>query len=906
MKKFDPFPESRFVQKIIVITMKKYLLTFIAIVSITTFAWSQTISGKVVDSETGEGLPGATVSVKGSSEGVVTDIDGNFIINSDVSSELEISFIGFQTITVPGGGDLGTISLDPSSVGLQEVMVVASFAVDRKTPVPVSTLKAIEIEQRVGNQEFPEVLKYTPSIYTTKSGGGFGDARINIRGFDQRNSAVMINGIPVNDMENGWVYWSNWAGLSDVSSGIQVQRGLSASKLAVSSVGGTINIVTKAAELKKGGSVYSSFGNDAYQKYGIALNSGLLDNGWAFSFQGTRTQGEGYIDGTQFSAWSYFGSISKTFNDKHTLVFTGLGAPQWHHQRLWSRFDDITLDSYKNDAARGFKYNDLWGELDGEEFSWRRNFYHKPKMFLNHYFDISENSRLNTSAYFSLGNGGGTGPRGRGANFRFDSHPQWRNADGTVRWDDIVNWQQNSPNSGFESEFDTTSYDPAVGNFATSSGSGMIRRASMNYHTWTGILSTFDTDISPNLNLTVGIDGRFYKGEHFRRVENLLGLDAYLSRSNDNQPQNYITQEDAADFGNFRTDSYLSGDNPNVLNYWNDGLVSWLGLFSQLEYSNNDMSAFVSLSGSNQGYKRIDYFNYLDSDPEQETDWYRLNGGTIKAGLNYNLSNTSNVFFNAGMLSRQPLFDAVYINFRNILNEDVENENIFSLELGYGYTSRFLSIKANIYHTNWGNRFVDQSQPDGANQQSVLYNFTIDQTHQGFELEMSSNPIDKLEFRAMASIGSWRYTDDFAGTGVNTDSAEDTRIYTTTLALKDQKIGDAAQTTFSLGASYQAFRGMNLYADWIYYDNLFAQWSAGDDLSNGIVQLPSYNLIDLGFSYNVYSNDAMRVQLRANVNNLLDTEYIAEMFTNNTTDLLDNEGFYGFGRTWNTTLKVSF
>ena len=74
----------------------------------------------------------------------------------------------------------------------------------------------------------------------------------------------MINGMPVNDMENSAVYWSNWAGLSDVTSAMQVQRGLGSSKLAISSVGGTINVVTKAADLRQGGSVSTGLGNDNY------------------------------------------------------------------------------------------------------------------------------------------------------------------------------------------------------------------------------------------------------------------------------------------------------------------------------------------------------------------------------------------------------------------------------------------------------------------------------------------------------------------------------------------------------------------------------------------------------------------------------------------------------------------
>ena len=63
----------------------------------------------------------------------------------------------------------------------------------------------------------------------------------------------MINGVPVNDMENASVYWSNWAGLSDVTSAMQVQRGLGSSKLAIASVGGTINVITKSSDMKEVG-----------------------------------------------------------------------------------------------------------------------------------------------------------------------------------------------------------------------------------------------------------------------------------------------------------------------------------------------------------------------------------------------------------------------------------------------------------------------------------------------------------------------------------------------------------------------------------------------------------------------------------------------------------------------------
>ena len=169
--------------------------------------------------------------------------------------------------------------MQSSTIGLSEANVIASVAIDRETPVAVSTLDAKMIEEQLGDKELVETLNITPGVYATKSGGGFGDSRINIRGFDQRNVAVLINGIPVNDMESGWVYWSNWAGLGDAVNTMQVQRGLGASKLAINSVGGTLNIITKATDMRKGGSIMQSVTNYGRYKTMLSLSSGS-DGKW--------------------------------------------------------------------------------------------------------------------------------------------------------------------------------------------------------------------------------------------------------------------------------------------------------------------------------------------------------------------------------------------------------------------------------------------------------------------------------------------------------------------------------------------------------------------------------------------------------------------------------------------------
>ena len=152
-------------------------------------------------------------------------------------------------------------------------------------------------------------MNKTPGVYATKQGGGYGDSRISIRGFDQRKTSFLINGQPVNYMENGWVYWSNWQGLTDVASGIQIQRGLGASRLAVPSVGGTVSIFTKSASKSQGGKVLQMIGNDGYKKTGVSYNTGKNEKGWASSFLLSRWEGDGYVYNTSGEGYTYFAAV---------------------------------------------------------------------------------------------------------------------------------------------------------------------------------------------------------------------------------------------------------------------------------------------------------------------------------------------------------------------------------------------------------------------------------------------------------------------------------------------------------------------------------------------------------------------------------------------------------------------
>ena len=159
----------------------------------------------------------------------------------------------------------------------------------------------------------------------------------------------LINGVPVNDMEGGTVYFSNWAGIGDALKVMQVQRGMGASKLAISSVGGTLNIITKTTDAEKGGSISQSLTSYGQTHTVLSLSTGNTKRG-AFSFVGSTTQGNGYVDNTYTKAYSYFLSYAKDLGSKHQLQIIALGAPQEHGQRS-SRLTPAEYDKY------GLKYN---------------------------------------------------------------------------------------------------------------------------------------------------------------------------------------------------------------------------------------------------------------------------------------------------------------------------------------------------------------------------------------------------------------------------------------------------------------------------------------------------------------------------------------------------------------------
>ncbi len=850
------------------------------------------LTGVILD-ETGLPLPGASVIVKGTSDGDSTNFDGKFSIETNENEgKIIISFIGYldREVTFSKVGDLGKLKLAVDQNQLDEVVIMAnSIAIDRKTPVAVSTLKAAEIERKLGTQEFPEILKSTPGVYATRRGGGFGDGELRMRGFASENIGVLINGVPVNDMENGRVFWSNWAGLGDVTSSIQTQRGLGASKVAVPSVGGTVNIVTKTTDAKKGGSIIAATGNNGYQKYGATLSTGKMDNGLAATALIAKISGDGYVDATPFEAISYFGSLAYEINDKHTIALTSFGTPQEHGQR----FVRSPIDDYRN-APSGVRYNPEVAIRNGESFLISKNFFHKNQTSLNHYWNVNDDTQVSTVVYFSRGTGG----------VSFDRD----DTDG-----DIFSTTEGLEQLRAGNEYDPLNFDLVVDYNKANGESEVILNSLRNNHTWYGGLSTFKTKINGNLDFFAGLDYRHYTGMHFGEVADLLGGNFYSDDNDVNNPNKRAVVGDKILFNN-------------------DGVVNWFGGFVQLEYSNEKIDAFITSQTSNVSYKRIDYFEHLAGDPLRETDKFNFVGFGAKGGANYKIDNVQNVFGNVGYFERVPFFRAVFLDNSNTsVNEDAANEKVFSVELGYGIRSTKFSANLNAYRTEWNDRTL--SRGGFQNQLGEPLRLSVEginALHQGVEFDFAWKPTNKLSFTGMASFGDWKWTSNILQ-GRLVDSSQEV-IGIVNAPLKGLRVSDAAQTTAALGLFYKFWDKTSITVDSNYFGNLHAS----ADVTNDVVittrnigetvedllarsienedsvtvpddtwRFPNYITFDASFrhGFNLGTFDTT-VTLR--VNNVLNTEYISDAFGNTGGDQNDALVYFGAGRTFNLGAKIKF
>ncbi len=876
----------------------------LALALVASAAWTQnsTVRGLITDADSKEPLAGATVVVVGTRLGAASDASGRFEITSVPNAlyTLRVSFLGYTSqqkpIRLTGDALVVDFALTQTTLQQREVIVEVNRAKDRETPVAFTNVGKDQIDERIHGQDAPLLLKGTPGLYAFSSDGvGNGEAKLFIRGFNQNYVQVLINGIPTNDPESNSVYWSNWGSVSSAAASVQVQRGAGSSMYGSGSFGGSFNIVTGNARPRAAYGVNMALGSPLNTMIGVDLNTGLINDKFAASVRLDKKVGEGSRLGGRYEGYNYYFSGSWFMDEQQSLKFVLHGAPQEHGYSFSNDISYFKYFNFKANSAPWLKRSVIvglpanpndgkanYGLLDGrrelvtDDYSTlAHNHFHKPQVELHYNNDLTENSAVRATLFFSRGRGGGS-------SLNSSSFP--------------------STAANFLAQLDA---DGAIKDSTTARTiylANAYQRDSYSLHQQWGVLASYDFKPMDDLKVTAGGEFRSWSADHPGHFVNLYGKTAlnaqrYGARDSILIPvtsfvrrtyQGDVTQEnDVAIFGwdlaneptyrsqyrNYRgeTPQYtlFASANYNLLpNLILSGTVQYVyykyDIIENMPSENAigkrltvaQRAALGLTSANNEGkhangkFYMLEYAATSGATANNIRNWYEFDlinasrsRGFIqpKFGANYNVTENLNVFGNFSHVERFTDLGVYYNSGR--LNPGAKDEISNQFEIGSGWTSRELNAKLNLYTMTWDNKSQRIADPSQAGQPGFDRNgnktiLVGTATYQGIEAEFNSNldwilPVKGFEVRGSATFSSNKWNsvvdeakkDPLTGTrfvfnsnGYNAQGIRDT-VFVDELA--GTHVGGPPQMMLSFGATWR-YDNFFVGFDANFYDNHYA------------------------------------------------------------------------------------
>ncbi len=946
--------------------MVRNIVTVLLLLLVHAYALSQgEIRGRLTDAEGKGPLVGATVTLTGTKMGAVSDVSGDFAITNVPlgTYTVRVAYVGFvsvqRRVTVGSEPVTVNLALTPTMIDQSEVIIEVNRAKERETPVAFSNIDKMDIEQKIHGQDAPLLVKGTPGVYTYSTDGvGNGEAQVYVRGFTQSYVQVLVNGIPTNDPESNSVYWSNWGSVSSAAASIQIQRGAGSSLYGAGSFGGSFNIVTADAPAQPRYDLNLSMGSPFNSLIGIGINTGLIDNSFAATLRLDRKVAEGSRVSGRYEGINYYTSLAWYINPQQSLKFVLHGAPQ-EHGYSWS--NDVSyfkmygyganpaplLPRYVVNALPANANNDLpnYALLDDSReladpnyVNLAHNFYHKSQAELHYRFDVSPNSSIQATAFYSKGRGGGSSMNSLGTVFS-------RGSDGTITSlvgpDGTVNSPLVAKNTYLANAYQRISY---------------------SFHQQGGILASFTTRPVDFLGVTAGGEFRSWTADHPGHFTNLYGKKSVnfsyarydtAGRVMSSTFSRKVYQGDLdgpkSDIGNiFGWTMAGANDAAYATQYRNyrgqtpqytiflqgNWLFDRLNLVTSIQYvwykyklteympSENAIGRMLtraqetSRGGLTEGPTGSGTFLMKDN-AASSPRWYefdlvnenRSRGfWQPKFGANYNVTDNLNVFGNWAHVERFVDLGVYYNQGR--VDPGVEDEKSNQYEAGIGWTSPALRTKLNGYYMTWENksaRITDLSKAgepgyDRNGNRSELVGKSV---HQGIEAEVTVMLDDLVGMKGWELTGMFTLMDNrwktvldkvmrdpntgarraFNASALNAQGKRDTLFFD---ELVNTPVASGPQTMFSVGFNYRGesfFCGMgvNYFSRIVALDGgSFMAVDGGWVIVNAKrkfdakfdTKLPAYTMVDFNAGMN-FSLFGLTNTASVQVLNVLDNEFFA-------------------------------
>ena len=799
--------------------MNKYLLVFlVAILSISASLAQETIiKGSIRDGVSYQLISGVLVAIEDSKQNITTDALGEFIFSVDVplgEQVLKISKTGFITKRYP------------IVVNQNETVNIFDMTLERDNSKSQDlftiTLSDDELDNDfIGSDNISGLLSSSLDLFQRTAAFEFSSSFYRLRGLDSDKGTILINGIEMNKLYNGRPQWSNWGGLNDVMRSQELSAGLTPSSVSFGGILGTTNINTRASEMAEGGRLTYSSSNRSYtNRLMFSYASGLQKSNWAYTLSlGRRWGNEGFQDATLYESNSLFVSAEKKINNKHSLNFTGIYAP--------NRRGKSSPNTQEVFGLKGIEYNEYWGYQDGEKRNSRVKEVEEPIFMLNHYLNINNKTKLNTNLGYQFGAMGNSRIAFMGTN-RVVTPDGQETFEGGGR-NPSPTYYQKLP-SYFERNF-PDDLEFAYGAQQEFLKNGQINWESMyqanfskasqgknaTYMVYEDVVddtqftanTILTSEINDNILFSAALNYKNLKSENFGQVQDLLGglgflnVDAFDGIQFDLRNPNQVLQE---------------GD---IYNYNYNVFASVISGFAQATFKYKKIDFYASTNLTNTEYQREGLFQNENFENNSFGTGEKLSfvGFGFKGGITYKLTGAHLFDVNGSYITKAPSIRNSYTNSRSNHNvvPDISEEKIMTVDASYIFRTAIVNAKLTGYYNRLkdaneisfffadgiGNVIADSGAQQSGNDdtefiQEILKG--IEKEHLGVELGLEAQVTPTIKLKGVASVGQFTYANN-PDLYLSSDRFEN--VYLGTSKLENYKVAAGPHQAFSVGFDYR-------------------------------------------------------------------------------------------------------
>ncbi len=756
------------------------------------------VKGIVLDGDSEKPLKDVSITVSSNSTyQVKTNENGVFALQklSNGSYILQIKLEGYETQNF-------SVELRGKTINLGTIILYKDFSIDQDLSLITITDDELNDDASAADN-IAGLLQATRDIYLRTAAFEFSSSFFRIKGLDSGNGKVLINGIEMNKLFDGRAQWSNWGGLNDVLRNQEFSNGLAPSNYTFGGVLGSTNIDTRASEQRAGTRISYSSSNRSYVHRVMATHStGILEGGWAMTFSGSRRSGlEGFNEGTSYNAYSLFASIEKRINDKHSLNFTGIFTP--------NRRGKSSPNTQEVFDLKGIEYNEYWGYINDRKVNSRIKEVVEPILMLNHYWDVTDKTSLQTNVSYQFGKignsrldfNGGANPsptyyqylpsffeRNNDLAGAYESRERFQN-DGQLDWNRIFDANITNSNAGLNNAY--------------------VLYEDRNDDKQLTVNTILNSQINSNITLNAKLEYRKLRSHSFAEVIDLLGGTGYLdinpfADTQNAQQNNLLDPNRVVGEGDmFRYNFKLNSD--------------VIGAFTQAQFKYNKVDFYGAVNVSRTTHQREGLYKNgrFENNSLGLSEKLDFTNYGLKAGATYKITGRHLLDFNAAYMTQAPTIRNSFSNSRenNTVVEDLQSEKVFSTDFSYIVRSPIITSRLTAYYTNVQDAteisfyFADGVGGDNtAFVQEILSG--IERNHIGVELGIEAQVTSTIKLKGAASIGQFTYgnnpdlylTSDVADNG-GFDSDFRSKNYVS--LLENYKLASGPQNAYSVGFEYR-------------------------------------------------------------------------------------------------------